>query len=351
MFAPPSLVASLALLSPQVRALPEAVRRRIAQAGDVPGPGRYRVVGVTTVLNVRDAASTAARINATVKNGALGTSDGTVDNGFAYIIYDTGESGWSSVQYLAPEGLAPVAAAPAAAPGGAAPQGPDLVPGEYVVATAQDPLNLRASPSTAAAVVFALPKGAHVIASGLNQNYFAQVQHEGIHTGWAASHYLVPASQAVLGGGLVLSGADLLQLRTMLAAWASATAGAPAYGSASDLAMTTAAAGRQAEVLAAFQVWNNSNRGTALRTDGVVDQASRDALIAWGAAAVGIATPTGPAAPLGGGGGGGGGEPSGGGGDVVSQAKAGGTFALLAIGMLAVFYVLEEKRRKRTAAA
>jgi uncharacterized protein YgiM (DUF1202 family) len=356
MFAPPSLVASLALMSPQLRALPDAMRRRLAQAGDVPGPGRYVVTGAPSGLNVRVSGSTSAQSLGTVPNGSVGTSDGTVDNGFAYMQWDNGKSGWSSVAYLAPEANAPVAAVPAAvsvAPA-PAPMGPDLTPGSYVVNTATDPLNLRASPSTAAPVVGTIPRGATVQASGMNQNYFAQVQYEG-KTGWAAAAFLTPSGAVVqtAGGGLILSTADLLQLRAMLAAWSNATAGAPSYGSVSDLALTDPAMARQAEVLAAFQKWSNANKGTNLRTDGIVDGATRDALVSWGAQAVGAApadpasgAPTlPPAQPIATDGGGGGGGPS------TTQAAAGGVAMLLGLGLLAVFFLVEEKKKRRGAMA
>lgn len=341
-FAPPSLVATLLVLSPKLASLPAATKRAISEAGDVPGPGRYRVVGAPSGLNVRASGSTNAPIVATVLNGSTGTSDGTIDNGFAFVQYDSGPSGWSSVGYLAPE------AQPAPSAGGGAPTHPDLPPGTYVVATQSDPLNLRSSPSTAGAnIIGSIPKGAKVKASGMNQNYFAQVEYNG-QIGWAASAYLVLESSIVQSqsGELVLSAADLLQLRTMLAAWANATQGAPSYGAPSDMALDAAAMARQGEVLAAFQKWSNANKGTALRTDGIVDQATRDALIAWSGAAVAGATPAGPtglptlpettnvsdtpAATV---------DES-----AASQAKKTGLFALLAVG-LAAFFLLEEKKK------
>jgi len=353
MFAPPSLVAALVAVSPQLQALPAGTRRRIAEAGDVDGPGRYVVVGAPSGLNVRDSGSTSAHVNATVPNGSIGSSPGLVDNGFTYVQWDNGKSGWSSVTYLAPEGQAPAPVAVAKGPATAspAPQGPDLAPGDYVVTTQTTDLNLRASPSTGAAVLRSIPKGEHVQASGLNQNYFAQVQYMGT-VGWAAAAYLTPASKVVqtAGGDLVLSAADLLQLRAMLAAWSNATAGAPSYGAPSDLELTGAAAARQALALSAFQQWNNSNRGTNLRTDGVVDAATRDALVAWSAQAVGQAPmgPAGapelpPAAPL---------ASDGGGGDAVGQgAKAGGALVLLALLAAGAFFLVEQKKKRGGTAA
>ena len=355
MFAPPALVSSLALLSPQLQSLPEGTKRRIAQSGDVSGPGRYVVVGVSSVLNVRDAGNTSARVNGTLKNGELVTSDGTLDNGFAFIQADSGPIGWASVAYLAPEGNATVTQV-SAVQSTSAPAGPELVPGEYVVTLSSGYLNLRSAPSTNAAPVGQLQNGAHVTASGANQNNFAQVKDGQGNVGWASTHYLVPVGQSVqtAGGDLVLTGADLVQLRTMLAAWANATPNAPPYGTASDLELTSAAAAHQAQVLSAFQAWSNANRSTNLRTDGIVDAATRDALVNWGAQAVGAAptSPTGvPELP-----------PSqtvstdpvpadGGSSSVGSEAKRGATFALLAIGMVAIFYVLEEKKRRKRAAA
>jgi len=345
MFAPPALVSAALAMSPKLRDLPAATRRRILEAGAAAGPGWYRVVGVTSVLNVRDVASLQGRVNGTVKNGELGLSDGTEDNGYIFVQFDSGPIGWASAAYLAPDGAAvPVPVATAPSGGGAAPAGSDLTPGEYVVATQVDPLNLRASPSTAAAIVATMPKGDHVIASGMNANNFAQVQH-GQHTGWAASAYLVPASQVVAtaGGDLVLTGADLLQLRALLAAWSHGTTGAPEYGSAADLELTAPAMARQGEVLAAFQSWWNANRNGNLRTDGIVDAATRDALTAWGAQAVGggAATPADPNAP-----------PSiatttpNTGGGVGSPAKAGGALVLLALLAAGAFFLVEQKKKR-----
>lgn len=349
MFAPPSLVATLVTLSPTLRDLPKGTRQAIAEAGDVPGPGRYRVVGAPSGLNVRESGSTNAKILATVPNGTLGTSDGTIDNGFAFVQYDTGPGGWSSVAYLAPEAQAPVSA------GGGAPNASDLPAGTYIVTTQTDPLNIRSQPSTQASIVGTIPKGAAVKVTGVNQNFFAAVDYQG-KLGWAAAAYLSPESSIVQGGdgGLILSGADLLQLRAMLVAWANATQGAPSYGSAADLELTQAAMNRQGVVLAAFQNWSNNTKGTLLRTDGIVDQPTRDALVQWSGAAVAAADPAGgpglptlpvntpapgaPPAP----------PPEAQGAPVAEQASKAGLFAVLAIG-LAAFLLLEEKKKKRAA--
>lgn len=340
-FAPPALVDSLALLSPALRRMPLAVHRRIIDAGDVPGPGRYRVTGITSALNVRASASLNAAVVATVKNGELGTSDGTVDNGFAFIQFDSGPSGWSSVAFLAPEASAAVTSG-----GASAPKAPDLAAGAYA-AKVDDWLNLRSGPTTTASVIGKILPGEIVQASGLNDNYFAQVKTKDGIVGWAAAGYLVPATQAIAGGDLVLTGSDLIQLRTMLTAWAHATK-ATDYGTPDDLLFDAAAMSRQTQAVEAFQKWNNSNKGTALRTDGIVDQATRDALVAWSQGAVAgspAVAPTDPALPPP--------EPTGDGApSIVETVPAGkaagaGAIVLLLVAGLGAFLVLEEKKRKR----
>lgn len=293
MFAPPALVAALAISSPQVRALPLGLQRRIADAGDVAGPGRVVVSGAPHGLNVRPGPSLSNTPIALVHEGDVGTTDGTVDSGFAYVQWDSGPSGWSSVAYLAPDGQG--SDTPVSAPTAA-----ELEPGRYVVVTLTDDLNLRASPAIADGNVLAtIPKGAEVQASGKNQNYFAEVTYNNV-TGWAAAKYLAPVSSIQQGGDgvLILSFADATQLRTMLAAWSNATSGAPAYGTPSDFENSAAATARQQAEVAAFQQWSNAHRNTTLRTDGFVDAATRTAILAWSTDALAGAAST-PASPTG----------------------------------------------------
>lgn len=354
MLSSPSLVAALAVASPQIRSLPLSVQRQIAQAGDVAGPGRYVVTGAPHGLNVRPSASLSNTPVAVVPEGSIGTSDGTTDNGFAYVQWDTGPAGWSSVAYLAPEGAATVTTSndsPVSAPSAA-----ELPAGSYVVVTETDPLNLRASPAIADGNVLAtIPKGATVTATGKNQNYFAEVTYQGIK-GWAAAKYLTPASSIQQSGDgvLLLTKADVVQLRTILAAWANATTGAPAYGTPDDFADTAAATQRQQDEVAAFQKWSNANRGTSLRTDGFVDAETRAALNAWGTDAIATAasggpSPTGlptlpPANPV---------VTDGADGTpvAVSDKPSGSSGAssllpILLLGGAALFFVLEEKKRR-----
>ena len=276
MFASPALVRQVARRSPRIRALPVAIQRRIyASAGDVTGAGDYAVTGAPSGLNMRSAASSGAQSVGMLQNGDVVQSDGTVDNGYAYcrFVGTSGmQDGWVSVMYLAPT------SAPAGSP---APAGPDLSAGTYKVKTVDGKgVNFREAPSTDAVIMGGLPDGSTFEATGENMNFFSHGAADG-KMGWVASIYLVPATAAQGSGALELSAADTLQLRTILAAWSHATSGAPAYGLATDMATTPAADVRQAQVVAAFQQWHGG-----LRTDGVVDVPTQNAVLGWAQNAV-----------------------------------------------------------------
>ena len=316
------------------------MQRAILDTGDVPGPGRYRVTA-TSGLNVHDAPSLASHVNATVPNGALGTSDGTVDNGFAYLKFDNGASGWASVVYLAPE--LTTAIMTSSATSGTAPPGPELSAGFYA-AKVSDWLNLRSAPSMNATAIGKILPGEVVEASGANQNFFAEVKTKDGQIGWASTAYLVPAGEAAQSADLILTASDLVQLRTMLAAWAGATKVID-YGAPSDLALDAPAMARQNAAVEAFQKWWNATKGGSLRTDGVVDKATRDALVQWSQGALAGAPPatatatTDNATPTS--------DPA-----LVTTTPAKATSAaapllLLGVAALGLFIVLEEKKKRK----
>lgn len=352
-FAPPVLVAQIALRSPQIRSLPLGLQRAIQESGDVAGPGRYVVTGTHgTGVNIRQSASVSAKAIGLAKEGASGTTDGTVDNGFAYVTWDNGDEGWSSVLYLAPEASGGIVSGGGGAPQ-SAPVGPEIPAGAYVVTTAVDDLNLRSQPVIAQGNVLAtIPKGAVVQATGENQNYFAKVIYNGV-TGWASTSFLTAqggVQQGGSGGVLILSAADTLQLRTLLAAWANATPNVPQYGSPANFLMNEDASRAQEDEVYAFQKWNNATKGTSLRTDGVVDQATRAAITNWATNAAGapVPSPAGlppitPANPIAT--------------DPLSPEQvsvdqtpsSGSSLPLGALGALAIglFFVLEEKKKRK----
>jgi hypothetical protein len=284
MFAPPALVANLAARSPRIRALPMATQRQIAAScGDVNAAGDYVVTGAPSGVMMHTAASTSAASLGTLNDGDVVIASGAVDNGFAYVrvIGTTGtQDGWVSQVYLAPTTLQA---------GSPAPAGADLAPGDYAVRTSGGTgVTFREAPSTDAVPIRNLPDRTVVTATGENVNFFAQVSEGGV-TGWAAAVYLVPVSSAPGVGGLDLTPADALQLRTILAAWSHATPGAPAYGLPTDLASSAAADARQAQAVMAFQSWHG-----AMRTDGVVDQPTQAAILGWAQNAVAGGPPPGP---------------------------------------------------------
>jgi len=159
----------------------------------------------------------------------------------------------------------------------ASPAGTDVPAGNYLVTNTPNGAGapLLASATNAAAAVDTVPEGGMVAATGENSNFFARVSPSGAAsvTGWISVMYLTPA----LPAGFVLTFAEKLQLRTILAAWSHATAGAPVYGvNSADFAQTALADGRQATIVAAFQRWRGG-----LRTDGIVDPATQAAITGW----------------------------------------------------------------------
>ena len=283
MFAPPALVANLAARSPRIRALPMATQRQIAAScGDVNAAGDYVVTGAPSGVMMHTAASRLAASLGTLSDGDVVIASGAVDNGFAYVrvIGTTGtQDGWVSQVYLAPTTLQA---------GSPAPAGADLAPGDYAVRTSGGTgVTFREAPSTDAVPIRNLPDRTVVTATGENVNFFAQVSTGGV-TGWAAAVYLVPVSSAPGVGGLELTPADVLQLRTILTAWSHATPGAPAYGLPTDLVASAAAAARQEQIVTAFQQWHGG-----LRTDGVVDAPTQAAVLGWAQNAVAGGPPPG----------------------------------------------------------
>src|SRR5271166_1475799 len=146
--------------------------------------------------------------------------------------------------------------------------GTDLTAGTYLVTNTPNGAGapLRGNPSTSAAPLDMIPEGAAVIATGENNNFFAKVAAPGAgaSTGWISTMFLTPQStMTTAAGGIVLTAPEVLQLRTLLAAWSAQQGGN--YGvNPGDFDQSAAADGRQAVVVAQFQ----RARG-GLRTDGV----------------------------------------------------------------------------------
>jgi hypothetical protein len=180
-------------------------------------------------------------------------------------------------QIAATYGAGATAVATSTSPG----SGTDVTAGLYLISNPPSGgAPLLASASNGSAALAYLPEGAGVQATGENANFFARVT-TGVasQSGWVSVMYLTPAPATGAGssGGLTLTFAEKLQLRTILAAWSQATSGVPVYGvNSGDFAQTALADGTQAMIVAAFQRWRGG-----LRTDGVVDDATRAAITGW----------------------------------------------------------------------
>ena len=172
--------------------------------------------------------------------------------------------------------------------------GTDVTAGVYLITNTPNGQGapLRSAASTSAAALDTIPEGAAVIATGENDNFFARVQAPGAGAsmGWISTMFLTPQSTVTTAaGGLVLTAPEVLQLRTLLAAWSHQQGGN--YGvNAGDFDQSAAADGAQAIVVAQFQRWRGG-----LRTDGVVDSPTQVAVLSWAQdAVVGVVTPGGP---------------------------------------------------------
>jgi len=290
-------------------------------------------VNVQTVLNVRASPSTSGQIIATLGRGSIVVATGEqTPDGWVQIEGPAGLRGWSSGRYLVPVQGSPPAAAGQHAP-----------PGRYQVTG--DGVRLRENPSTVdGAILASYNRGATLTADGTNSNGFARVAMDDGRSGWMSTAYLGPIGQAAVaqpspvaggentvsagvgtgplagaysppGGGLsgsftppAASGGTFtppvlppsggpvveppvidpnkvatlptatLQARTILAAW-DRKVGKGDYGKPSDFEATPEANDRQRSALARFQTaW-----GRGLRTDGILDGATYDALVKWAA--------------------------------------------------------------------
>lgn len=133
----------------------------------------YTVAGV----NFRTGPSTAHPILRTLPVGTAMTHvPGSISAGFLPVRVGT-QSGWVSASYVSP---AKPAQAPAAAP-------PAPKPATFATTAA---LNLRTSPSTSAARLLVIPRGANVGAVLATSGEWRKVSYAG-RTGWVHSAYLV----------------------------------------------------------------------------------------------------------------------------------------------------------------
>jgi uncharacterized protein YgiM (DUF1202 family) len=116
-------------------------------------------------LNLRSGAGTGYSVLLVLPDGARVELTGSTSNGFSQITYQ-GTTGWASSQWLTT--------------GGSSGSTATVIDGA---------LNLRASASTGAAVLFVMPDGATVTLLGESSNGFSQVRYQGT-TGWAYTIYL-----------------------------------------------------------------------------------------------------------------------------------------------------------------
>lgn len=335
MIAPPPLVAYLADNDPALSALPFAHRALVLRSVEA-GAAAPAAVVVGAPVALRAAPSASAPVVAVLPCGArVELERAAAENG--YCCARAGDAtGFASVLALAPLAPAPVLS--------------EVPAGEYVVRASAP---LRVQPSIDADSRSSLAPGERVRALGDVANAFAHVEtidRELNDHGWASVAALEPARPAE--STTIATPADNLALRAMLAAWANATPGAPAYGAPSDYEDTPAATERARAVVAAFQQSQN------LPATGDADAVTRDRLIAWSqdraaelaAATVGPAlvtvAPSAPTAPA----------PSAPGPvttprqapapDGSTLAKYGPVLAVAGVALVA-WFVLEERRKAR----
>lgn len=148
-------------------------------AGDGPVPPPSSPTGtatVTTALNLRTGPSTGTAVILVMPAGATVTLTGSSQNGFRSVSYQ-GTSGWAYAEFLSTDGVPP------------GDDGPPPAEGPTGNATTTAALNLRASPSTGAAILAVMPEGASVETTGAPQNGFYPVRYGG-QSGWAYGAYL-----------------------------------------------------------------------------------------------------------------------------------------------------------------
>ncbi len=134
----------------------------------VTGGGDPSIVGnarTTTAVNLRSGPSTGHQVLRVVGEGTWVEVSDTVENGFRYVIHQ-GLAGWIYDAYLT----------------SADDQG-----GNYATTTAA--LNLRAEPSTSAAVLTVMPRGSRVQVLHTQAGDFINVNYNGMQ-GWAHKDYL-----------------------------------------------------------------------------------------------------------------------------------------------------------------
>lgn len=160
------------------------------------------VVTQTDPLLIRSGPSTSASVLGKAPKGATVSIMGPAQSGFYPLVY-SGIRGFGYGGYLklssggvAPPSVGPIVPPPP--PPGQPPLPPPNVVaiGSATVATQKDPLSLRSAPSTSAAVVGSLPKGATVTITGAMQNGFYPVSFGNLH-GFAYGGYLQQSSSPV----------------------------------------------------------------------------------------------------------------------------------------------------------
>jgi uncharacterized protein YraI len=139
--------------------------------------GGYGNARTTDRVNLRTGPSTDDDVLTVIHTGdRLGIIGGEQD-GFYPVVHD-GLTGWSSIDYVQPDGGAPGAA----------------------IGIVAERLNLRAGPSTSDDVLDRMPAGSLVALTGEEENGFLSVTHNGTD-GWAFADYLDTGKGFGEGGG------------------------------------------------------------------------------------------------------------------------------------------------------
>jgi uncharacterized protein YraI len=167
----------------------------------------------TAALNVRSGPSTGHSRLTTLAYGSTVQLTGTITDGFAQIVFQSGTA-WVATDWLS--ATSPAAPAPAA-PAAPAPAETPAVSGQ--MQTAAD-LNFRSGPGLDQAIIHVIPRGTTVDITAVSQNGFRQIVRQN-RTGWVSQQYLVaiaaadpPAPAAPAASGQLYT-TDYLNLRSL----------------------------------------------------------------------------------------------------------------------------------------